>query len=209
MKKVIVVASGETERRSLPHLTVSLAEEGIQVTEVRIPPRHRDLTISVAVQLIDAAWFEYQYNDPPDKFVILLDVDGKDPIEVLRPWRRDLQRRLNPKVGALVQFAYAQWHLEAWFFADPGNLRRCLGRGLGSVDSSKPDEIPNPKEHLKHLLGETTYTSTKSEEIAAQLDANTVVSRSGSFGGFLGAIRNGGSVDTTHQAVVQRHTRRR
>ena len=148
-KKVIVVASGETERRSLPHLTARLAEEGIHVTEVRIPPRHRGLTISVAVQLIDAAWFEYQYTDPPDKFVILLDVDGKDSAEVLRPWRRDLRHRLNPRVAAYVQFAYAQWHLEAWFFADARNLRNYLGRDLGNVDASKPDEIQNPKEHLK------------------------------------------------------------
>ena len=59
-KKVIVVASGETERRSLPHLTANLAEEGVHVAEIRIPPRHRDLTVGVAVQLIDAAWFEYQ-----------------------------------------------------------------------------------------------------------------------------------------------------
>lgn len=196
-KKVIVVASGETERRSLPHLTANLAEEGVRVTEVRIPPRHRDLTVSVAAQLIDAAWFEYQYTDPPDKFVILVDVDGKDPTEALRPWQWGLRRRLNPKVGAFVQFAYAQWHLEAWFFADARNLRNYLGRDLGSVDASKPDEIQNPKEHLKHLLGETTYTSTKSEEIAAQLDANIVANRSGSFSGFLGAIRNGGSGDTT------------
>lgn len=195
-KKVIVVASGETERRSLPHLTTELAEEGIHVTEVRIPPRHRDLTISVALQLIDAAWFEYQYTDPPDKFVILLDVDGKDPAEVLRPWRRDLRSRLNPRVAAYVQFAYAQWHLEAWFFADARNLRNYLGRDLGNVDASKPDEIQNPKEHLKHLLGEAMYTSTKSEEIAARVDAKTIANRSGSFGGFLGAVRNGGSEDT-------------
>ena len=98
-KKVIVVASGETERRSLPHLTANLAEEGVRVTEVRIPPRHRDLTVSVAAQLIDAAWFEYQYTDPPDKFVILVDVDGKDPTEALRPWQWGSPAATEPKGG--------------------------------------------------------------------------------------------------------------
>jgi hypothetical protein len=37
-KTVVVIASGETERRSLPHLLAHLEEEGVAVVEIRIPP---------------------------------------------------------------------------------------------------------------------------------------------------------------------------
>lgn len=45
-----------------------------------------------------------------------------------------------------IQYAYAQWHLEAWYFGDAEGLRRYLGgKALGNVDTSQPDEIHNPK----------------------------------------------------------------
>ena len=89
--------------------------------------------------------------------------------------------------------AYAQPHLEAWYFADAENLGNYLGRDTGQVDTSKPDEIRNPKLHLRHLLGERIYTARISEEIAATLDADTIVGRSPSFERFIDAIMNGSS----------------
>jgi hypothetical protein len=44
-KRVIVVASGESERRSLPHLVAHLRPENIDVVEVRIPPRNTALNV--------------------------------------------------------------------------------------------------------------------------------------------------------------------
>ena len=89
--------------------------------------------------------------------------------------------------------AYAQQHLEAWYFADAENLKSYLGRALGQVDTSKPDEIQNPKLHLKHLLGERVYNARISEEIASALDSGTIAGRSPSFKKFVDAIMNGGS----------------
>ena len=40
-KHVIVLASGETERRSLPHLLVHLQADDICIDDVRIPPGSR------------------------------------------------------------------------------------------------------------------------------------------------------------------------
>ena len=58
-KRVIVIASGETERLSLPHLLSYLKEEGIYVDDVRIPPRNRTSLMSMTVEsLIKAAWYE-------------------------------------------------------------------------------------------------------------------------------------------------------
>jgi hypothetical protein len=130
---------------------------------------------------------------PPDEFVILSDVDGKVPDEVMRPFRDQLPGRLGSNIKATLQFAYAQWHLEAWYFADNAGLRRYLGGAPGGVDTSAPDDIQNPKLHLKHLLGDRAYTAVVSEEIAKAMDAEKIAQRSPSFVGFLYAIRNGAS----------------
>ena len=145
----------------------------------------------MAEKLVKAAWYSSPGDVPPDKFVILLDTDGKQPDQVLRPFREHLPERLGPKIPASFQFAYAQWHLEAWYFADVSNLRDYLGRDTGSIDASKPDEIRNPKLHLKNLLGDRVYTAVISEEIARKLNPETIAGRSPSFHGFLEAVRNG------------------
>ena len=189
-KRVVVIASGETERRSLPYMLDFLREEEITIIGVRYPQKHRPITVATAAQTITVAWFELQYTEPPDKFVVLVDVDGKHPDEVLSPIRHNLAARLDSQITASIQFACAQWHLEAWFFGDSENLRYYLGRNLGSVDVSQPDIIENPKQHLRNLLDDN-YTATTAEAIARQLDPQTIVARSPSFRCFIEAVRNG------------------
>lgn len=188
-KNVVIIASGESERRSIPHLMAHLKDEGVLVEEVRFPPRNRALNVEMAESLVKAAWFASLSK--PDKFVILVDTDGKAPDEVLRPFRENLPGRIGKEISAAVQFAFAQWHLEAWFFADVTNLRKYLGRDLGGVDPAIPDGIENPKHHLKQLLGDRMYTAVISEEIASRLDAPTIAGRSPSFQSLLDAARNG------------------
>lgn len=133
----------------------------------------------------------YQGN-PPDKVVILVDLDGKEPEQVLEPFRGELPERLRSAPAVSIQYAYAQRHLEAWYFADAQNLRDYFGQqALGHVDTSQPDDIENPKHHLKNLLGQRIYTALVSEEIASNLDARVIAQRSPSFRGFLEAVRNG------------------
>ena len=188
-KNVIVLASGETERRALPHLLSYLRARGVSSVEVRIPHGNGALSVRMAERLVKGAWYE-RPGTPPDKFVILLDVDGKPPNRVLEPFRA-LPERLGSEIGATVLYAYAQWHLKAWYFADAVGLRGYLGgRALGNVDTSEPDGIQNPKLHLKHLLG-GVYAARISEEIARQLDAITIAERSPSFKGFVEAVMNG------------------
>ena len=105
---------------------------------------------------------------------MLVDVDGKAPTDVLRPFEDDLPSRLGAGIGARVLCAHAQWHLEAWYFGDAPNLRAYLGRSVGSVDTSKPDEIKNPKGHLKQLLGDRVYTARVSEGIALEIQGPTI-----------------------------------
>ena len=189
-KRVVVVASGETERRALPHLVSHLREAGIDV-EVRIPRRHRALRTDVVEKIVKTAWYEDPGNRPA-KFVVLVDVDRAAPNDILEPLRQELPKRAAT-VEADILFAYAQQHLEAWYFADAEKLRQWLGgRCLGSVDTSSPDAIPDPKRHLSNLLGNRVYTARTSEEIARCLDPRVVEQRSPSFRGFADAVRNGG-----------------
>jgi hypothetical protein len=144
----------------------------------------------MAEKLVKASWFE-RVAEPPDKFVVLVDTDGKNPDEVLRPFREQLPGRIGPVIKAQLNFAYAQWHLEAWYFGDVLGLRGYLERAPGAVDASRPDEIRNPKLHLSQLLAARAYTAVISEEIAKRLDAPTIAQRSPSFKLFVDAIRNG------------------
>ena len=192
-RRVVVVASGETERRALPHLVEHLAAEGVEVQDVRIPPRHQAIGIANAEKIIRSVWFERAETERPDKFVVLLDTDASPPAEIVAPIRSALLPRLRG-VEANIQFAYAQRHLEAWYFADANGLRRYLDRNIGNIDPSDPDTLQNPKQHLRNLLGSRLYTSLVSQEIAAALNAATIAQHSPSFRGFVAALKNGGSV---------------
>ena len=192
-KRVLIIASGPTELSALPRLLEHLDSEGTGV-DIRIPPGHRQLRPNVLVPIIISAQYDFQ-EGPPDKCVILVDTDGKSPQEVINPIRQGLQRTQWPQAFPGVKFAYAQWHLEAWFFADAANLRTYLGRSLGNVDPNEPDQIQNPKHHLQQLLGNLTYTAHVASEIAAHLDPRTIIHRSPSFRNFLETIRNGDIVD--------------
>ena len=175
----------------MPHLVRHLRGLGITVVEIRNPRRNLELSVPMAERLIKAGWYS-NLASPPDKFVVLVDTNGKAPDDVIGPFKRELPGRLSNDIVAAVQFAYAQQHLEAWFFADAPNLRRWLGgRDLGSVDASRPDEIPDPKRHLKNLLGSRVYTAPVAGEIAGTLDAQIIAQRSPSFKSFVEAVING------------------
>lgn len=188
-KRVIIIASGETERRALPHLSRHLENHSVTLIEIRIPPHNRAIDAVMAERLIKAAWYA-NLHDPPDKFVLLIDLDGSDPETMLEPIRSRISK-LRRGISADILCAYAQQQLEAWYFADAQNLREYLHRGLGQVDTSQPDDIRNPKLHLKNLLRGRIYTARLSEEIARSLDASTIARRSPSFKNFVGSLTNG------------------
>ena len=189
-KHVVIVASGETERRALPHL-VRLSGRGIVVDGVRVPAGNKALNGPSVEALIKAAWYE-NFSAPPDKFVVVADADRKAPADVLRPIRDYLRGRLGG-VTADIHYTCAQAHLEAWYFADVENLRAYLGRAPGSVDTSKPDEIENPKHQLTQVLLACgrSYSARVSSEIARKLDATTIAARSPSLKNFVDAVENG------------------
>jgi hypothetical protein len=186
-KRVVVIASGETERQALPALARDLAAEGIVVGSVLKPPGHRPLKLDIVRRLILSEWFR-DTSSPPHKFVVLVDTDHKPAgpiLEELRPLPKQV-----PQVTVPILLACAVPHLEAWFFGDEQGLRQFLRRDIGSVDASRPDRIPNPKLHLSQLL-DRPYTSQAAGRIAAFLSPATIRTRSPSFQDFEDAVRNG------------------
>lgn len=190
-KRVLVVASGTTERLAIPHLLTHLHEEGVNFLDVRIPPRGA-LSVEQARRIVLAAWYESLGTpDAPDKVVVLVDANGLPPEDRITEFAA--LPRLLGHLPVPVHVTAAKAHLEAWFFADAAGLRSCLGRSLGHVDASAPDEIDNPKNHLRNLLGEP-YTSRTAERIASALTPAVIRDRSRSFAKFEAAVRNGNQI---------------
>ena len=97
---------GRDRAASLPYLMAHLAADGVSVVGVRIPPGGKALNVGMAERLLKASWFE-RIGDPPDKFVVLVDTDGMNPDETLRPYREQLKFRIGPRITAQLQFAFA------------------------------------------------------------------------------------------------------
>jgi len=190
-KRVVVIASGETERMALPHLLRHLETESIAILgPILTPPRHHAITPNSVCQLVQQGW--YRNYPRPDKFVILIDADGQDPHTVANTLAKRVESTQCQEIPAPIKVVAAKWHLEAWFWADPTGLRDYLGRDLGNVDTSDPDAIQSPKNCLKQLL-DMPYTARVAGEIAEKIAAVEVRKRSQSFAQFEQAIRNGPS----------------
>ncbi|MGH9505686.1 MAG: DUF4276 family protein [Terriglobales bacterium] len=188
-KRVVVVASGATEQKALPHLCRHLSGDDVQLLKVVTPPGHKQIRPALATQLIRAAWFGWAHAGGADKFVVLLDADAHDPEVVAGPVREACGGMQDIPVPICV--TAAQRHLEAWFFADPVGLRRHLSnRALGNIRDA-PDQMENPKQHLRNLLAPDFYTSLRAGAIAADLDPAAIEDRSPSFKRLAAAMRNG------------------
>jgi len=192
-KKVVVIVSGESDRRSIPHLCRRFLQQA-EFIEVRKPPGNAALTPEQAIKLIRAAWYELNGRGKvPDKFVVLVDADAnaQDPEVAAKPFEEAVDHLADIPAPRLV--AVAVRHLEAWFFGHAEKLREFLNRDPGNVDTSRPDEIDNPKLHLTNLLRsrDRVYTARVAEQIAGLLDPHTIAGRSPSFAGFVSKVKNG------------------
>lgn len=185
---MLVVASGETERRSLPILTALLLAEGVDSIEVRVVP-HGKVVPKLAEQVVRAAWYERIHVARLDKAVVLTDCDARSWADATAALA-EVRARLRD-LPLSVAVSAANWHLEAWFFADSAALRAHLGRALGSVDASTPDAIVNPKLHLRNILSPRAYTAAVAELIARSVDPAAVRASSPSFGQFCDSVLNG------------------
>lgn len=180
---VALIASGETERRALPLLCRDLGASGTTLTEVLVPPRTGQLSPDMALRLARSV------HTASNKIVVVVDADGRTQDSILQPFRKKFQNW--PSWPRPVFLAHAQWHLEAWFFADQAGLRLFLNdKDLGNLPAI-PDDIERPKLRLQHLLQPFLYTAATAREIAAAIHPQVAEKRSPSFAQFRAAMRNG------------------
>ena len=98
-KRVIIIASGETERRALPYLVSHLTGEGVSVDQVLIPPRNRAMNVENVESLIWTEWYS-NVAETPDKFVVLVDTDRDNPQEVMGMLSSRLPLRMGDEIAA-------------------------------------------------------------------------------------------------------------
>ena len=126
-KKIVVIVTGETDRRSIPRVCRDAFEQA-EWFEVRKPPGNAALTPEQAKKLIKAAWYEMcGRGRAPDKFVMLIDANNHEPLEAARPFEEMAAHLADVTAPKLVTAAVR--HLEAWFLA----IRRSFGSFWGGT----------------------------------------------------------------------------
>jgi hypothetical protein len=109
-------------------------------------------------------------GNPVDMAIVIVDADGKDPIEVEAKMRMKIQRRNYP-FRLNVRFFAVPQAMDAWLLADVGAINASVqSRGGKRVTKSHddPEGLRYPKEWLRKLLTEhnATYTPALCREIA-------------------------------------------
>jgi hypothetical protein len=108
-ERVLIVVSGETERRALPHLLDHLSQVGVADIQIRMSP-HGSVTTDVAKKVIISAWWELSaLGQAFDKAVVLVDADAARPEQKEAEFER--LPSLISSIPIIVLVAAAKWHL--------------------------------------------------------------------------------------------------
>jgi Domain of unknown function (DUF4276) len=120
------------------------------------------------------------------RFIILCDSDGQDCIK-----RKELLRNLVPKaMRPRTTIRIACEELEAWYLAQPNALARAgvlKKRIPNKFQSNNPDNIRQPKEHLRRLAHDLGQIAM-ARKIGPHLNCDD--RRSKSYFHFLSALHN-------------------
>ena len=93
--------------------------------------------------------FEYEIGgDPVDMAIVIVDADGRDPLEVEEHMRRKVQGRNYP-FPLNVRFYAVPQAMDAWLLADAAAISAAVqGKGGKPITKSHddPERLLNPKE---------------------------------------------------------------
>jgi hypothetical protein len=123
--------------------------------------------------------FEYEISgNPVDMAIVIVDADGKDPLEVEEKLRIKIRDRNYP-FPMNVRFYAVPQAIDAWLLADVGAISAAVrGRGGKPVMRSHddPERLLDPKEWFRKLLTDhkATYTAELCREIAQNIDLNVL-----------------------------------
>jgi hypothetical protein len=119
--------------------------------------------------------FKYEVGgNPVDMAIVIVDADGKDPLEVEEKLRIKIQGRNYP-FPMNVRFYAVPQAIDAWLLADAAAISAAVqGRGGKPVTKSHddPERLLDPKEWFRKLLTDhkATYTAELCREIAQKTD---------------------------------------
>ena len=187
----LILASGLKEWYALPVLCRHFCEDaGVRV----VFPDHSAALIHQVAPLLQLHW--RPDVDPP--CVILVDTHRLSPSQAMEPVQQKVDAMvqrgdLSPAARNSIRWAYAQPHLEAWFFADPSGLARYIG--CDEADLGVPGTIRDPQGVLRGLMTQhmpgrrRNYGASRAKDIADGLDARVVLANSPSFKTLIDAIQ--------------------
>jgi hypothetical protein len=122
---------------------------------------------------------EYEIGgNPVDMAIVILDADGKDPVEVEERLRAKIEGRNYP-FPMNVRFYAVPQAIDAWLLADVGAINAAVeSRGGKPVTKSHddPERLLDPKEWFRKLLADhkASYTAELCREIAQKIDLNVL-----------------------------------
>jgi hypothetical protein len=126
--------------------------------------------------------FEYVINGTPvDMAIVIVDADGKNPLEVEERLRIKIQGQNYP-FPLNVRFYAVSQAMDAWLLADPTAISAALqSRGGKPVTKSHddPESLRNPKEWFRKFLTDhkAAYTTELCREIAQRADLQLLSER--------------------------------
>jgi hypothetical protein len=126
--------------------------------------------------------FKYEVGgNPVDMAIVIVDSDGKDPIEVEAKMQQKIQGRKYP-FPLNVRFYAVPQAMDTWLLADVGAIDAAVQRRGGkrvTRSHDDPESLPHPKEWFRNLLTDhhATYTAPLCREIAEETDLQVLSQR--------------------------------
>ena len=129
---------------------------------------------------------------PVDMAVVIVDADGKDPVEVEAGMQEKIQGRNYPFPLNVRFFAVPQ-AMDTWLLADANAISEAVVRRGGqrvTKSHDRPEDLSRPKEWLRKLLTDhnASYTSVLCREIAEVVDLELLAQRCPRFRTFADLV---------------------
>lgn len=127
-------------------------------------------------------------GNPVDMAIVIVDADGKDPLEVEAKMRMKIQGRNYP-FRLNVRFFAVPQAMDAWLLADVSAINAAVqSRGGKRVTKSHddPEGLSDPKGWFRKLLTDhkASYTAELCREIAQKVDLQVLSERCRRFTAF-------------------------
>jgi hypothetical protein len=126
--------------------------------------------------------FKYEIGgNPVDMAIVIVDADGKNPLEVEAKMQEKIRGRDYP-FPLDVRFYAVPQAMDTWLLADAKAINAAVqGRGgkCGTKSHDDPEGLPHPKEWFRKLLTDhnATYTAALCREVAEKTDLRVLSER--------------------------------